>query len=74
MKMKVLFVCLMSCLSVMFSQAQNVTQPKIMVIPYTTEGENIRTVLESDPNKRVILTKIKEGFDNRGVSTVDFVA
>lgn len=74
MKMKMLFAGILSCLSIMFSNAQNITQPKIMVIPYTTEGEDIRTVLESDPNKRVILTKIKEGFDNRGVSTVDFVA
>ena len=74
MKMRVLFASILSCLSILFSQAQNVPQPKIMVIPYTSEGENIRTVLETDPNKRVILTKIKEGFDNRGVSTVDFVA
>ena len=56
------------------SYAESIIQPKIMVIPYTAEGENIRTILESDPNKRVILTKIKEGFDNRGVSTVDFIA
>lgn len=62
------------CVGLPLLHAQNVTQPKIMVIPFTSEGENIRTVLESDPNKRIILTKIKEGFDNRGVSTVDFIA
>ncbi|WP_288849641.1 DUF6175 family protein [uncultured Alistipes sp.] len=33
-------------------------QPKIMVIPYTKEGEDIRTVLEADVNKRIALTKI----------------
>jgi len=49
-------------------------QPKIMVIPYTKEGEDIRTILESDANKRIALTKIKEGFDSRGFTTVDFVA
>lgn len=49
-------------------------QPKIMVIPYTKEGEDIRTVLEKDANKRIVLTKIKEAFDERGVSTIDFVA
>jgi len=49
-------------------------QPKIMVIPYTKEGEDLRTVLEEDPNKRVAITKIKEGFDSRGFTTVDFVA
>ena len=49
-------------------------QPKIMVIPYTKEGEDIRTVLEADVNKRIALTKIKEAFDSRGFTTVDFTA
>jgi hypothetical protein len=30
--------------------------------------------LEADENKRIVLTKIKEAFDERGVSTIDFVA
>ena len=34
-------------------------RPKIMVIPYTTQGEDIRTVLENDVNKRIALTKLK---------------
>lgn len=51
-----------------------VVQPKIMVIPYTKEGEDIRTVIQDDQDKRVILTKIKEAFDKRGVSTIDFLA
>ena len=49
-------------------------QPRIMVIPYTKEGEDIRTVLEDDVNKRIVLTKIKEAFDKRGFTTVDFIA
>ena len=49
-------------------------QPKIMVIPYVKEGEDLRTILESDINKRIALTKIKESFDTRGFTTVDFVA
>ena len=53
--------------------AQNIVQPKIMVIPYTKEGEDIRTVLEADENKRIVLTKIKEAFDERGVTTIDFI-
>ena len=54
--------------------AQPIVQPKIMVIPYTKEGEDIRTILEKDENKRIVLTKIKEAFDERGVTTIDFVA
>jgi hypothetical protein len=49
-------------------------QPKIMVIPYTKEGEDLRSVLEEDPNKRIAIAKIKEGFDSRGFTTVDFIA
>lgn len=52
----------------------NTVQPKIIVIPFTKEGEDIRTILEDDINKRIAITKIKEGFDTRGFSTVDFIA
>jgi hypothetical protein len=54
-------------------QVQTV-QPKIMVIPYTKENEDIRTVLEFDVNKRIAITKIKEAFGSRGFTTVDFEA
>ncbi len=55
-------------------QAEQVTvQPKIMVIPFVKEGEDIRTVLEEDADKRIVLTKVKEAFDSRGFTTVDFM-
>lgn len=49
-------------------------QPKIMVIPFTKEGEDIRTILDADVNKRIAITKIKEAFDSRGFKTDDFYA
>jgi hypothetical protein len=49
-------------------------QPKIMVVPFAKEGEDIRTVLEADANRRIAITKAKEAFDNRGFTTVDFTA
>lgn len=49
-------------------------QPKIMVIPFTKEGEDIRTILDADINKRIAITKIREAFDSRGFTTVDFYA
>ena len=55
-------------------QKVTTVQPKIMVVPYTQEGEDIRTLLEEDVNKRIALTKIKEAFDLRGFTTVDFTA
>ncbi len=57
-----------------FGQNTVTVQPKIMVIPYTKEGEDLRTILEQDENKRIAIAKIKEGFDSRGFTTVDFVA
>lgn len=72
MKKKLAF--LLSLLSILFMEAQTIVQPKIMVIPYTKEGEDIRTILEHDANKRIALTKIKEAFDERGISTIDFIA
>ena len=51
----------------------NQVQPKIMVIPYTKEGEDLRKVIEADLNRRIAITKVKEAFDKLGFSTVDFV-
>ena len=56
------------------SVAQNKNiQPSIMVVPFTKEGEDIRKVIEEDVNKRAVLTSIKEEFDTRGCSTIDFL-
>lgn len=74
MRIKISVVITLFLLAVGNIIAQNVVQPKIMVIPYTKEGEDIRTILEGDENKRIVLTKIKEAFDERGVSTIDFIA
>lgn len=47
---------------------------KIMVVPYNKQDENIQTVLDNNPNIRTAVSKVKEAFDQRGWSTVDFVA
>lgn len=57
----------------LFAQV-NTVQPSIMVVPFTVEGEDIRTVLDASPEKRQVLTAVKEAFDNRGFSTIDFYA
>lgn len=56
------------------AHCQNVvqTQPKIMVIPYVTEGVDIRKTIEGAPNIRLVLSKIRESFDKRNYTTVDF--
>jgi len=55
-------------------QPRATVQPTIMVIPFAKEGQDIRRVLDSDPNQRIALTKVKEAFDNRGFNTTDFAA
>lgn len=71
--LKILNLLILTLLSVSgFSQTPSV-QPKIMVVPFTKDGEDIRTVLDNDVNRRIAITKVKEGFDNKGYTTVDFV-
>lgn len=73
MKRQILFlIATVLCSFVMKAQNTATVQPKIMVVPYVKEGEDIRQVIESDPNIRVVLSKIREAFDNRGFTTVDF--
>lgn len=74
MKKRLVFILLLFLSLTLTTTAQTVVQPKIMVIPYAREGEDYRTIIEHDVNKRTVLTKIKEAFDNRGVTTVDFLA
>lgn len=47
---------------------------KIMVVPYNKQNEDIRTVLDENPNIRTAVSMVKEAFDQRGWSTVDFAA
>ena len=49
-------------------------QPTIMVIPFVAKGESVRSKMESDNNILVAVTKVKEGFDKRGVNTIDLRA
>jgi hypothetical protein len=72
LKMRNFIISLFS-LVVAFSSAQNIStvQPKIMVVPYVTEGNDIRQTIEKDPNIRIVLSKIREAFDKRGFTTID---
>lgn len=69
-------IILLFSLVATFCNAQNSTtvQPKIIVMPYVTEGNDIRLCIETDPNMRIVLSKIREAFDKRGFTTIDFEA
>jgi len=77
---RLIVLCLIAALITRMSFAQgvdpkvNTVLPKIMVIPFVKEGEDMRTILDKDFNKRMAIAKVKNGFDNRGYTTKDFAA
>lgn len=48
------------------------TQPTLIIVPFAKTGEDFRTLLEQDPNKRTAITKVAEAFDAEGFPTSDF--
>ncbi|HEY0777434.1 MAG TPA: DUF6175 family protein [Gemmatirosa sp.] len=61
------------CASAAGAQHQAAAQPRIIVVPYTKEGEDIRTVLEGDFGRQLAIAKVKEAFDAQRFPTVDFI-
>lgn len=55
--------------------AQEVTQvqPTIMVVPWSSKGEDLRTKIESDANYRTAIQIISNAFSQKGFTTKDFV-
>ncbi|MEA1785136.1 DUF6175 family protein [Arenibacter sp. GZD96] len=47
-------------------------QPSVMVLPRTNEGEDLRTIMDDQPEVRVAISKMKQAFDERGYTTLDF--
>lgn len=70
---KVFFAIIISFSTAIVLGQASLQLPKIMVIPFTKDGEDLRTILDENINSRIAITKIKEGFDSRGFTTVDFV-
>ena len=48
-------------------------QPTIMVVPWTSKDEDMRTKVDNDFAYRAILSEIRAAFDKRGVTTLDFI-
>lgn len=67
------FIVSFIILPIQVNAEQVTVQPKIMVVPFVKDGEDVRTVLEEDADKRIVLTKVKEAFDSRGFTTIDFL-
>ncbi|PWL38104.1 hypothetical protein DKG77_07370 [Flagellimonas aquimarina] len=50
----------------------NTIQPSIMVLPRTVKGEDLRTIMDEQPEVRVAISKVKQAFDDREYTTLDF--
>lgn len=53
--------------------SNNVRQPNVIVVPYTTADQDVRQVLENNQMMLNAISKVKEEFNNRGFNTRDFV-
>lgn len=49
------------------------SQPRIVAIPFTRQGEDLRTILEENLSRRVAVTKVQQALDERGFSATDFL-
>lgn len=71
--LQTLFLCCV-CSGLWGQEQQHQTvQPTIMVVPWTSKDEDMRTKVENDFAYRAILNEIRAAFDKRGVTTLDFI-
>jgi hypothetical protein len=73
--MRSIFICLSIVFVSLTGMAQDVTQvqPTIMIVPWSSKGEDLRTKIENDANYRTAIQVISNAFSQRGCSTKDFV-
>ncbi len=50
----------------------NNLQPSVMVLPRTVQGEDLRSIMDEQPEVRYAVSKIKQAFDDREFTTMDF--
>lgn len=48
--------------------------PTIMTVPFCKKGESYEAILENDPDMRVAVANVQDGFRSRNVTTFDFFA
>jgi len=53
---------------------EEIQLPTIMVIPYKKDGESFKDILQNDFDKRIAVASVQEGFNQKGITTIDFEA
>jgi hypothetical protein len=72
MRLLAIILLVLGYQSLSAQETASTVQPTIMVIPFAKEDEQLRTALEKNEALRIAVAKVKEGFDDRGYSTIDF--
>lgn len=57
-----------------FGASDGPIMPTIIVVPYKKTGENYKSILEKDFDRRLAVSNVQDGFRSRNVSTMDLVA
>lgn len=57
-----------------FGEEGGPLMPSIMTVPFEKNGESMRRILENDPDIRVAVSNVQDGFRSRNVTTYDFLA
>lgn len=73
MKRAILFLCSLVLAQTAIAQV-NTVQPSIMVVPFVSEGEDIRKVLDMSNERRQVIAQISGAFADKGFATKDFYA
>lgn len=68
-----LLLCFTSLLIAQSTKEVKRTQLTVMIVPFSTKGENIREKIESDHNYRTAINAVSKAFEDRGFTTKDFV-
>lgn len=56
----------------MLDTKEEIGLPSIMVVPYKKDGESYKIILQNDFDRRMAVSKVQEGFNTLGVTTIDF--
>ena len=75
-KLCLIYICIILFFSSYSVYAQteeiNTVQPSIMVLPRTMEGEDLRTIMDEQPEVRVGISRVKQYLDMRDYTSLDF--
>lgn len=76
MKLKSIYIFFLLTIPMLVwgQEKEQTIQPTIMVVPFSKEGQSVRSAYENNELNRIAITKTKEAFDKRGVNTIDLIA